>query len=73
MSVVPPGCVQNCFQTWPGIPWGHQEDPVILNYHKLASLTECICVSLFFFQGILVDLNAMKNNDVSYFTYFGGI
>lgn len=30
------------------------------------------CKSIFF-QGILVDLNAMKNNDVSYFTYFGGI
>ena len=26
-----------------------------------------------FFQGILVDLNAIKNNDVRYFTYFGGI
>ena len=25
------------------------------------------------FQDILVDLNAIKNNDVKYFTYFGGI
>lgn len=31
-----------------------------------------LCKSIFF-QSILVDLSAMKNNDVRYFIYFGGI
>lgn len=31
-----------------------------------------LCKSIFF-QGILVDLNAIKNNNIRYFTHFGGI
>lgn len=35
-------------------PGDNQEEPVIQNYHKLASLTECICVSLIFFRVYLL-------------------
>ena len=35
-------------------PGDNQEEPVIQNYPKLASLTECICVSLIFFRVYLL-------------------
>ena len=54
MLVVPTGCVQDCFQTWLGIPWGHQGEPVIQNCHKLASLTMHLCKSIFFFRVYLL-------------------